>query len=262
MKQKSYARKTANENLIRASTILLVLFIMAVFLGLYIAWMFSFRDSILLLSGIVIGVCFYYMVEKVLHKQFLPPWGKYKGFTQGAAGEEDVHDALVKNLGKGNLVVHDTVLEENIGNIDHIVIGQYGIFVIETKAYHGRFVCFDDTWFRDWKIGERTEQMKLKYSPSKQAKSNAIHLKSFFRQYYPKLADEWIWAIVIFTNKQSETDRVEIKTKPNDCEIFDSIPKMIEEIKKGKNPINLTLSDLFKLEYIFKERAADIIITN
>lgn len=262
MKKKSYAKENANKNLKNAFALLLILFIFSVSLGLYIAWMFSLRDSIMLLSGIVIGTCFYYIAEKVLQKQFLPRWGKYKGFTQGATGEALVHDALQKNLGKGNLILHDIVLDENIGNIDHIVIGQYGIFVIETKTYHGRIICFGDTWYRDWKIGERTEQMKLKYSPSKQAKNNAIHLKSFFRQYYPKLADEWIWAIVIIINNQSETEQLEIKTKPDDCEIYDSIPKMITEIKKERNPINLSLSDLSKLEYIFKDRSANIIVNN
>jgi hypothetical protein len=259
MKKMSYGKKIAKENLMSASALLLVLLLLALFTGLYISHIFNARDSIMICAGIFIGASFYYMIEKVLKVKFLPRWGKYKGFTQGAIGEALVHDALIKNLGNGNLILADVELEEKKYNIDHIIIGKYGIFVIETKTHRGRIVCDGDTWFRDWKIGERTEQMKLKYSPSKQAKGNVIHLKSFLKQYYPKLSEEWIWAIVVFTNKQSEKDHVEIKTKPNDCEIFDSIPKMIEEMKKEKISVVLTSDDLTQLENIFKERVGEII---
>jgi hypothetical protein len=262
MVKKSYARKTANKNLIYASILLVVLVIFAVFIGLYIAWMFSFRDRILLLSGIVIGTYLYYMLQKILQSKFLPRWGKYKGFRQGEAGETAVIDALKKNLGKGNLIVNDVVLKDNTGNIDHIVIGQYGVFVIETKTYRGRIVCDGDNWFSEKKIGEKTVLIKLNYSPSKQAKSNAVRLSSFLKDSYPKLKDEWIWAIVVFPNKQFEGVNVEIKTKPKDCEIFDSIAVMIEEMKKEKISIALTYDDLSQLESIFMSMLADTKIIN
>jgi hypothetical protein len=261
MKKKSWARKTADENLIRASILLLLLFIIAVLLGLYIQWIFGARDTIMLCTGIVFGSCFYYMAEKVLRKGFLPRYGRYKGLVQGEVGEAAVNDALKKNLGKGNLILADVILEENMGNIDHIIIGQYGIFVIETKTHHGRIICEGDTWFQDKKIGEKTYQIKLKYSLSKQAKSNAIRLKSFLKQYYPKLSDEWVKAIVVYPNRQSERDCIEIKNTPQDCEIFDSIDSMMEEIKKEK-VLELTSDDLSQLENIFMPRTADTTITN
>jgi hypothetical protein len=259
MKKKSWARKTADENLIRASILLLVIFILAVLLGVYISVMFGTRDSIMLCSGIAIGVCIYYMVEKVLQKKFLPRYGKYKGLVQGEAGEATVNDALKKNLGKGNLIISDVMLEENMGNIDHIVIGQHGVFAIETKTHHGRIICEGDTWLQDKKIGEKTYQIKLKYSPSKQTKSNAIRLKSFLKQYYPKISNEWVKAIVVFPNRQSEGDHIEKKNDPQDCKVFDSIDSMIEEIKKEK-VLELTLDDFSKLENIFMPIAADTTI--
>jgi hypothetical protein len=262
MKKKSYARETANKNLIRASTLLLILFILAVFIGLYIAWMFSFRDRIFLLSGIVIGVILYHMLLKILQSKFLPRWGKYKGFRQGEAGEETVTEALKQNLGKGNLIIADVVLEENMGNIDHIIIGQYGVFVIETKTHRGRIVCEGDTWFQYKKIGERTLPVKLTQSPSIQARSNAARLNSFLSENYPKLSKEWVKAIVIFPNKQSEGDYIVIKNPPQDCKVYESVDKMIDGMKKEIASINMTPDDLSQLENIFMLRSLDTTIIN
>ena len=262
MKKKSWARKTANENLIRATTLLLTLTIACALIGLYISWMFGSRDIIFLCSGIFIGAILYSMLWKILQIKFLPRFMKYKNLVQGEIGETSVNDELKKNLGKGNLIIADVVLEENMGNIDHIVIGPYGVFAIETKTHRGRIVCDGDDWFQDRKIGERTDRIMLKQSPSKQAKSNAIRLNSFLRESYPKLPNIWINAYVVFPNKQSEGDRIVIKNNPKDCKIFNSIPDMMEEIKKEKYSFELTLDDLFKLENIFMTRAVDITITN
>jgi hypothetical protein len=159
-------------------------------------------------------------------------------------------------------MMSDVVLEENMGNIDHIVIGQYGVFAIETKTYRGRIVCDGDDWFQYRKIGEKTVPIKLKQSPSIQARSNAGRLSSFLKQYYPMFPNVWVKAIVIFPDGQSEGNRIEIKNNPQDCKVFDSIDSMLEEIKKGTDSINLTIDDLYKLEDIFMSRAEDITITN
>jgi hypothetical protein len=265
MKEKKRKRKSAKENLLDASVILLVLFLLAVFIGLYISWMFGARDAIMLCSGIVIGTCFYYMVDKILRKKFLPLYGKYKGIRQGEGGEATVTKALKNNLANGNLILSDVMLEENSGNIDHIVIGQYGVIVIETKTHRGKIVCYGDDWFQDRKIGEETFLIKLPYSPSKQAKSNALRLKNFLMYYYPEISKKWIRAMVVYPNKKSEGDTIERKTQPMDCEIFDSIDTMIDEIKKEKVTIKLTFDDLTELKNIFEKNAKkvkDITITN
>jgi len=214
----------------------------------------------MLCTGIVFGACFYHMLEKVLKKEFLPRYGRYKGLVQGEAGEAAVNDALKNNLGKGNLILADVMLEEDIGNIDHIVIGQHGVFAIETKTHHGRIICDGDTWLQEKKIGEKTYQIKLKYSPSKQAKNNAIRLKSFLKKYYPKISDQWVKALVVYPNRQSEGDRIEKQNDPQECKVFDSIDSMIEEIIKEK-VLELTEDDFSKLEDIFMPIAADITIT-
>jgi hypothetical protein len=254
MKEKSHGRKTADENLKYVSALLFVLFLFAFFLGVYISVMFGFRDAIMLCSGIVIGTVFYYMLDKVLRKKFLPHWGQYKRSKQGDAGEVEVNIALKQNLGESNLILAGVVFDDNMGDIDHVVIGKYGIIVIETKTHCGRIEYNGDDWFQDKAIGENPVKIMLGYSPSIQARSNAARLHYFIRQYYPKLSDEWVKAIVVFPRKQSEGDCIIRKNEPSHCNIFDSIDTMLEEIKKGKASIEITPNDLYQLKIKFREK--------
>jgi hypothetical protein len=56
--------------------------------------------------------------------------------VQGAVGEETVGALLAPLEAEGFVVVHD--LDTGRGNVDHVVVGPTGIFVIETKAWTGR----------------------------------------------------------------------------------------------------------------------------
>ena len=70
------------------------------------------------------------------------------------------------------------MLYPKAGNIDHIVLGPNGIFVIETKNYKGEISCYGDVWHGDYD----TESYPIK-SVSKQAKRNAVTLKRFIYVY-------------------------------------------------------------------------------
>jgi hypothetical protein len=260
MKKKSWLNKRANKYLISALGLLLSLSILCAFIGFYIGWMFSIRDTIMICSGIFIGSSLCLILLDILQIKFLPRMAKYKGFVQGAIGEASVADALKERLDKGNLIIDDVELEENMGNIDHIVIGRHGIFVIETKTHRGKIICDGDNWTQYKKIKENNIQIELKHSPSIQARSNAGRLSSFLNQSYPKLSDEWIKAIVVFPNKQSEGDHIEVKNEPQNCKICKSVDETIDYIEKGKISIELTLDDLSKLEEIFMPISTDTMI--
>ncbi len=55
----------------------------------------------------------------------------------GLRGEQAVAEALHEAADAGYRIFHD-LLEKKIGNIDHIVVGARGVFVIETKARRRR----------------------------------------------------------------------------------------------------------------------------
>ncbi len=115
----------------------------------------------------------------------------------GAEGEESVIRVL-QNLDSSFKVVHDVVLPGENSNIDHIVVGSVGTFVIETKNYNGIIRCNEDYWTRK-KVGRRGTVYSAGIgNPSKQAKRNAVILKNWLQS--KNIDVGFIDAVVVFTN--------------------------------------------------------------
>ncbi len=128
-------------------------------------------------------------------------WKSGTTWSIGAEGEESVIRAL-QNLDSSFKVVNDIVLPGDNQNIDHVVVGPAGIFVIETKNYNGIIRCYGDEWSRK-KIGRRgTVYDGGIGNPSKQAKRNAIVLKNWLQSQ--NVLVTYIDAIVVFTNEDVE----------------------------------------------------------
>ncbi len=87
----------------------------------------------------------------------------------GLEAEDRVVRTLARQLPDGYVLINSLALPGS-GDVDHIVIGQSGIFVLETKAYTGDMVCEDGTWSRtrygrrggcyDAFIGDPTRQVE------------------------------------------------------------------------------------------------------
>lgn len=94
----------------------------------------------------------------------------YINYISGDEGEAIVAQYL-ENLDDQYFLINDLKLSNGYGNIDHIVLGPNGIFVIETKNFQGQVRCEGDSWYQykpEWKIPEEHE---IK-SPSKQVRGN------------------------------------------------------------------------------------------
>ena len=70
---------------------------------------------------------------------------------KGKRGEKRVFNFLAKGLPDGFIVLNDVYLPSSDGTttqIDHIVVSQYGVFVVETKNYSGWIFANarDDEW--------------------------------------------------------------------------------------------------------------------
>ncbi|HEY9478017.1 MAG TPA: nuclease-related domain-containing protein [Microbacteriaceae bacterium] len=61
-----------------------------------------------------------------------------KAWATGARGEELLGHRLDRLSGQGVHVLHDRRIPRTKANIDHIVVGPSGVFVIDAKKYHGR----------------------------------------------------------------------------------------------------------------------------
>ncbi|KXB09498.1 hypothetical protein AKJ46_00195 [candidate division MSBL1 archaeon SCGC-AAA833K04] len=67
------------------------------------------------------------------------PIDRYRKWGKGIKDEEEVLTAL-DDLDDSYCSLNDLVLDERRGNIDHVVVGHTGVFVLETKNWSGEVV--------------------------------------------------------------------------------------------------------------------------
>jgi len=107
------------------------------------------------------------------------------------SGERRVAEAL-RSLDDSYYVLHDVVLDPKAGNIDHILTGPSGVFILETKNYSGEMVCEGDSWFRE----HTSREWPIK-SISIQAKRNASILGGFLQS---EGISRWVRPVLVFAN--------------------------------------------------------------
>lgn len=72
-----------------------------------------------------------------------------KAWAQGARGEEKLAAFLAEKLDDRFRLLHDRRIPRSGGNIDHIVVGPSGIWVVDAKDYKGKLERIDKGgWFR------------------------------------------------------------------------------------------------------------------
>lgn len=90
-------------------------------------------------------------------KLLLDAYSKKENWNKGIRGEQIVANYLNK-LPADYSVFNDVKFPGSYGNLDHIVIGPNGIFVIETN-YKGFYIVKDKEWF--YKTGRYTKKHVL-----------------------------------------------------------------------------------------------------
>lgn len=109
----------------------------------------------------------------------------YKGYNggyswiKGDEGEKIV-SLFLEDLPEGFFIFNDVKIPGGKGNIDHLVIGPTGIFVIETKNYSGYYKIEGNNWYLSRGHNDRL----LKRNPSRQVKVNALDLANFFNSLH------------------------------------------------------------------------------
>lgn len=126
----------------------------------------------------------------------------YSGYRRGYEGEKSVARILSSTLGGEYSLINDVSIHDGYGNIDHIVLGPNGIFVIETKNYAGKIICDGDNWSSQ-RNGKFNRLMHYDLgSPSKQAKRNATRVKRVIESNAIfKSKNIWVNGVLVFANK-------------------------------------------------------------
>jgi hypothetical protein len=129
---------------------------------------------------------------------------------KGAEGEMVVSEYL-NELSRKYIILNDVNLPGHYGNIDHIVLGPTGIFVIETKNFSGSYIIDDDQWL----YGGDSNNKKAYKNPGDQIKANSKALSKFLSSEGIKLLKTSKFAVVAFINPN-----LTIKTKPKHYDVM------------------------------------------
>jgi hypothetical protein len=127
----------------------------------------------------------------------------YAGYRRGYEGEKTVTKILSSTLGDEYSLINDVNIHDGYGNIDHIVLGPNGVFVIETKNFAGKIVCDGDEW-----SSQHTGRFNrlIHYdlgSPSRQVKRNAVRVKRVIEAIGAfKSKRIWVDGVLVFANKR------------------------------------------------------------
>jgi hypothetical protein len=117
-------------------------------------------------------------------------------FGQGQEGEERVEEALRQALDGNWALFRNVVLPDRGSDLDFVLVGPPGVWVLEAKAYSGEHRNTGERW--EYRSGNRWKPHKK--SPSQQASKNAGRLSGFLR------ADgisRWITPAVVWANAGS-----------------------------------------------------------
>ena len=120
-------------------------------------------------------------------------YGYYNGksWNKGIKGEYIVAEYL-NQLPEDYFVFNDVKFPGSYGNLDHVVVGPTGIYVIETKNYKGFFLVKGNELF--YKNGNRVK--KAKGQPGRQVMANSMSLKKFLEDNGVNMDGVWISSIV------------------------------------------------------------------
>ncbi len=121
---------------------------------------------------------------------------RYRIYHAGIVGEKRV-DKILNSALDDDYYLIDNLSFHKGGDVDQIVLGPNGVFVIETKNWSGPIMCNGDDW-------RRQEQHKIKDSPSRQVKRNADKIKQIMSSS-SNLRNHGIWVqgLVVFANNNA-----------------------------------------------------------
>ena len=156
-------------------------------------------------------------------------------------GEQEVNNLLSKI--KGYKLLNDIMVkgEKGTSQIDHILIGKKGIFVIETKDFSG--LIYGEQYSKYWTqvINRSSNQF---YNPIRQ---NYGHIKSLERHI--KRRDVFI-SVIVFTNK-SKLKKVKTETP------VIQLHKLKRFIKRYKSDIRLSKKEIDEIYNLIKKYNID-----
>jgi hypothetical protein len=213
----NYLKKKATKNLV-FGVLCLIFFLVLLVTSIEILPLYVDAGRYDTSRGVALGLliaCSYYFL---LHE--------FPNYRAGIIGEQKVTKTLSLALSDEYSMLNDVMLKSMArGNIDHIVVGPTGIFVIETKNRKGKISYYGDNW----------EGIGRGKPPSNQARINAMRIKKILDSSESlKSKAFYIQGVVVFANNKAELiekkppEHVKIKRIDNLAAYIKSEPKRLE----------------------------------
>ncbi|MED1855013.1 nuclease-related domain-containing protein [Brevibacillus borstelensis] len=169
-----------------------------VFIGLILLKVL-FDNRVLIATGGTVGLFVWVLLNSA-------QYGEVKKIHTGLKGEKNTKK-LLATLPDSYTVLSDikVEVEGKSSQIDHIVVGPTGVYVIETKNMNGSIVGNEsDHQFVQHKIGRRGgEYSKSFYNPVKQVGTHVYRLATYLKKHS---LDTWVQGIVYFSNPDAEVN--------------------------------------------------------
>lgn len=123
-----------------------------------------------------------YWIIAIIFAIFVIVYPIYKPYIKGYLGEKGIGFILSKLDPQKYKIINDVMLKVNgkTSQIDHVVISNYGVFVIETKNYKGWIVGNEKSEYWAQIIYKRKEKL---YNPIRQNYGHVQALKSVLLDY-------------------------------------------------------------------------------
>ncbi len=126
----------------------------------------------------------------------------------GRSGEIQVAGVLARELPDEYVLINGLALPRGAGDIDHLVIGPNGVFLLETKTMAGRIVCQPDGTWQRTRIGRAgTSYVAYIGDPAAQVQRNIYAVRDCLRRRLPHLyagRPLWLEGILVFPHPRTE----------------------------------------------------------
>lgn len=118
-----------------------------------------------------------------------------ENYRKGWEGEKEVEE-MMRNILDGHWTLFRNVrLPGNKGDLDAILVGPPGVWVLEVKAFNGDYQNIGEHWMR--REGRRWKY--LRPSPSTQAKQYALQLHRFLKG---RGIQQWVEPVVVWAGRE------------------------------------------------------------
>jgi hypothetical protein len=193
---------------------------------------------IVLVGTILIGWLSNFIVEQISKKLDK----EIEGYRRGQDGEDKVVQLIIQALdGNWSLFRNINLPGQNKGDLDLVLIGPPGVWVLEVKNFSGMNRNTGETW----EYKKNKQWRKMAASPSRQAFKNALRLSNFLQADNLKV---FINAVVIWANDESPLDVENPTTSVWRCQqLQDELGNIWQDEKLAKDKRDKIIEKLTKL---------------